>query len=315
MYMIADKQQTDERAILVTDHVAEAGRKIFLQQLRRMKGQEVGSRTGEDIESVHKMRVAVRRMRSLLRLVDDYYSGKSIAETERGLRDIARALGAIRDLDVLILDLQDFSAPLPPDARQQAEALVSRFDRRRAKRRRRLNAYFDSRGYRRTLRQLESFAKLKRKHRRRLRRPYDPHELRHVLPLLLHQRLASVRAYDTVLPAADDEHLHALRVECKRLRYAIEFFAPVLGSSAERCLALIRSLQDTLGRIHDIAVFVSRLQRLDKLPPAQAHLVEEYIERRNSELVELRVTFYAQRARFKTRAVQRDFSDALLVLR
>ena len=77
-----------------------------------MQGHEAGSRTGEDIESVHKMRVAVRRMRSLLQLTGDYYKGKSIAETERRLREIARALGAIRDLDVLILDLQQFSAPL-----------------------------------------------------------------------------------------------------------------------------------------------------------------------------------------------------------
>ena len=90
---------------------------------------------------------------------------------------------------------------------------------------------------------------MKRQHARRLWRPHDPHELRHVLPPLLHQRLASVRAYDSVLPAADDRRLHALRVECKRLRYAIEFFAPVLGSSAASFLPLIQAMQDTLGRI------------------------------------------------------------------
>ena len=107
-----------------------------------------------------------------------------------------------------------------------------------------------------------------------------------MLPSLLHQRLAIVSAYDAVLPAADDKRLHALRVECKRLRYAIEFFAPVLGASAARFLELVTAMQDTLGRINDIAVFVSRLQNLkETVPPEQAVIVEGYIAIRNEELI------------------------------
>ena len=301
--------------MLVTDPVAGAGRQVFLRQLCRMKAHEAGSRTGEDIESVHKMRVAVRRMRSLLNLVGDYFPRKTVAGAEKGLRLIARALGAIRDLDVLILDLQAFSATLPPADRQHAEALVSRLDRRRRKHRKRLNAFFDSKRYRRSVRQLERFATKKGVRARRPRPAHKPHELRHVLPVLLHQRLASVRAYDSALPAADDRHLHALRVDCKRLRYAIEFFAPVLGASAQSFLEQIMSMQDTLGRINDIAVFAGSVKRLDEQSPEQAALVENYIAQRNQELVRLRATFYAQWTRFNTRALQRKFSDALLVLR
>ena len=313
--MTTGKKQSEKRAILVTDHVAEAGRKVFRQHLRRMERQEAGSRSGEDIESVHKMRVAVRRMRSLLDLVGEYYPGKTVAATETALREIARALGAIRDLDVLILDLQQFSVSLSPEVNQRAQALISRLVRRRAKRRARLNRYFDSKRYQRSLRQLDSFAKQRRKRVRRLKRPYAPHELRHVLPSLLHWQLARVKAYDTVLPAADDTTLHALRVDCKRLRYAIEFFAPVLGSSVESFHALVLSMQDTLGRINDIDVFVGRLNRLDKLSLEQAAVVDGYIARRNEELIGLRAEFYQQWARFNTRAAQRKFSDALLVLR
>ena len=313
--MVADNKQAEKPAMLVNDHVAEASRKVFLGQLLRMKAQEAGSRTGEDIESVHKMRVAVRRMRSLLRLVSNYHRSKTVANIEKRLRQIARALGAIRDLDVLILDLQQFSATLPSDAQKQANALISRLERRRAKRRKRLNTFFDSKGYERSLRQLERFAENTSKRERRPKRRHEPHELRHVLPSLLHQCLASVRAYDTVLPASDDKRLHALRVECKRLRYALEFFAPVLGSSVGEFLALTTSMQDSLGRINDIAVFVSRLQGLGKLSPEQEALVEDYIASRNNELIRLRATFYEQWNRFNTRAVQRKFSDAILVLR
>ena len=313
--MGADNRRADTPAMQSRDHVSEAGRLILLQQLRRMQAQEAGSRTGEDIESVHKMRVAVRRMRSLLRLLDEYYPDKTVATAEKWLRQIARVLGAIRDLDVLILDLQRFSSTLPPESQQHIFALVSRLDRRRSKRRKRLNAFLDSKRYGRALRHLDKFAGKSGKRYRRPSRPHEPQELRHVLPGLLHRRLAVVSAYDAVLPAADDQRLHALRVECKRLRYAIEFFAPVLGASAASFLALITAMQDTLGRINDIAVFVNRLQALKKLSPEQAIIVESYIASRNSELVMLRATFYEQWARLNTRAQRRKFSDALLVLR
>ena len=313
--MGANNQQSDIPAMHGTDHVADAGRLIFLRQLRRMQAQEAGSRTGEDIESVHKMRVAVRRMRSLLRLLGDHYPGKPIAVAGKRLRRIARVLGAIRDLDVLILDLQEFSARLPAESQQHANALVSRLERRRAKRRKRLNAFLDSKRYERALRQLERFAGTKTGRASRPLRPHEPQELRHVLPSLLHQRLAIVSAYDAVLPNADDTRLHALRVECKRLRYAIEFFAPVLGASGTDFLALVTSMQDTLGRINDIAVFVSRLQNLKKLSPEQAAILNDYIASRNNELSALRATFYKQWARMNTRAQRRKFSDALLVLR
>ena len=88
--MGADNKQSDVPAMQGADHVAQAGRQIFSQQLRRMHAHEAGSRTGEDIESVHKMRVAVRRMRSLLRLVRDYYPDKTVARVQTRLRRIAR---------------------------------------------------------------------------------------------------------------------------------------------------------------------------------------------------------------------------------
>lgn len=117
------------------------------------------------------------------------------------------------------------------------------------------------------------------------------------------------------MPASNDRHLHSLRVDCKRLRYAIEFFAPVLGSSVESFLEQITSMQDTLGRINDIAIFVASTKGLDVKSAEQAALVENYVAHRNNELVRLRTTFYAQWTRFNTRALQRKFSDALLVLR
>ena len=313
--MNVEASSSDKSLFLVTDPMAEAGRKIFAGQVRRMRRQEAGSRSGADIESVHRMRVAIRRMRSLLKLIPDHYQVATVSKLETGLRDVARALGGIRDLDVLIVDLENYTVSLPRDQQAELLALIDRLDRRRVRRRERLNALFDSKGYRRFLRQLRRFSKTAGKGARRVTRSSAPHQVRHVLPLLLHQRLAQVKAYDAVLPATDINDLHELRVEFKQLRYAIEFFRPVLGTSADRFLESARAMQEFLGRIQDISVFMEAVGRLKKLTPEQSAVLESYCAARLAEQNRLREQFEELWTRFNNRATQRLFSDALLVLR
>ncbi|MCY4062353.1 MAG: CHAD domain-containing protein [Chloroflexi bacterium] len=315
--MAADSNRPKKKktAIHPTDPMAEAGRKIFARQLRRMKSHEAGSRTGEDIESVHQMRVAIRRMRSLFNLIGAYYRGKTVAAYGRGLREIARALGAIRDLDVLILDLQDFQAELPPAAQAALDPVIAILEDRRSACRVRLNRLFDSKRYSRFLHRFQRLTKRAGRGARRLKRRETPHQLRHLLPLLLHERLARVRAYDTVLPASDDSILHALRVEYKQLRYALEFFQPILGSSAGTFLAQVKAMQEILGRINDIAVFSETVASLDNLPAEQNAVLQSYLDARDAELVDLRERFNAAWTRFNSRATLRSFADSLLVLR
>ncbi len=315
--MAADSKspRKKKRDIQATDPMAEAGRKIFARQLRRMKSHEAGSRTGEDIESVHQMRVAIRRMRSLFNLIGAHYRRKTVMEYERGLREIARALGAIRDLDVLILDLQDFREDLPPASQEALEPVIALLEDRRRAFRVRLNRLFDSKRYSRFLRRFQRLTKRRGRGARKLKRRETPHQLRHVLPSLLHERLARVRAYDSVLPAADDTVLHALRVEYKQLRYALEFFQPILGRSAGAFLLQVKAMQEILGRINDIAVFSETVAGIDDLPAEQTAILQCYISARDAELAGLRTQFEVAWARFNNRATQRLFSDSLLVLR
>ena len=310
-----DSKPNKKREILPSDPVAEAGRRVFVRQLRRMKSHEAGSRTGADIESVHQMRVAIRRMRSLFNLIGAHYRHGNVSEFERGLREIARALGAIRDLDVLILDLGDFQASLPPDSQEALAQVVALLDDRRRVSRVRLNKLFDSKRYARFLRRFRRFTRRSGRGARKLKRREQPHQLRHVLPLLLHERLARVKAYDVALPAEDDAVLHDLRVECKQLRYALEFFQPILGKSAGRFLEQVKAMQTILGRLNDIAVFIDYVERLDDLPLEQAAVLQRYVSVRAAELAGLREQFKQAWRRFNTRASQRLFSDSLLVLR
>ena len=65
-------------AVAPTDNMAEAGRKVLLAELIRMLKHEAGSRTGEDIEDVHDMRVADSPDAQRLSPVAPYYKVKEV---------------------------------------------------------------------------------------------------------------------------------------------------------------------------------------------------------------------------------------------
>ena len=313
--MTTEPSKKAAREIQLQDPMAEAGRKLFARQIKAMIRHEKGSRSGEDIESVHQMRVAIRRMRTLYGLIGSHYRAKTAAKHGRNLRRIARALGRIRDLDVLILDLQDFQNGQPEHTHIPMDELIAILDARRRRFRSRLNGLFDSKSYARFLRQFSRFCRKRGRGAKRIAHGETPHQVRHVLPLLLHERLASVRAYDAVLPAKEDTTLHNLRVEFKQLRYALEFFSSLLGSSAGDYLVEVKAMQDLLGRINDIAIFAEYLCNLEDLTPEQAAALDSYTQDRERELEGLRVDFYEKWQAFNARARLRQFSDALLVLR
>jgi CHAD domain-containing protein len=81
-----------------------------------------------------------------------------------------------------------------------------------------------------------------------------PYQVRHVVPALIYDRYEVVRGYESVIEDAPIETLHALRIDCKRLRYSMEFFREVLGPEVEDVIKEVIVLQDHLGNLHDADV-------------------------------------------------------------
>jgi CHAD domain-containing protein len=290
------------------DTMAEAGRKVLLSEFVNMLKLEAGSRTGEDIEDVHHMRVAIRRMRSAFRLLRTYYRPKVMTRYGKPLRKVARTLGAVRDLDVLIADLKQYQSTLDEEEKSLVQSVVEQFDQDRVSARRKLNRLFDSKDYRRFVRDFSDFLSTEGEGARTLHSDeVTPVQLRHVLPGMIHDCLASVLAYDTALEDADGERLHGLRIEFKRLRYAVSLFEDTLGSQAKSFIADLKRIQDHLGRLNDIRVAQEYFDGHDALQP--------YTEQLNIEAAELMAAFPAVWSRFSTRKVQSKLSGALLNLR
>ena len=115
----------------LNEPMAEAVRKILRSQFQVMVDSEAGSRKGKNIDAVHDMRVATRRMRAAFRLFGSYFRPTAIAGFQKDLRKMGRALGAVRDLDVFNREAQIYLETLPEDRKDGLDPLFGQWERER----------------------------------------------------------------------------------------------------------------------------------------------------------------------------------------
>ncbi len=278
-----------------TDTMAEAGRKVLAFHFQKMLKEEEGARKGDDIEAVHKMRVATRRMRAALKMFAPYYKAKVVRKLEDDLRDTAKALGSVRDLDVALEHVDDYGSKLSEDARAGLEPLENDWRKQRDKARKKLVAHLDSNDYKRFVARFKDFVETPGKGV--LKTDDDevqPILVRHLAPAAIWDAFAEVRAYDRVVADAPVDTLHQLRIHSKRLRYTLEFFAEDLGPNAEAMVEAVTTMQDHLGELHDAHVsiatleaFLSQQSRKGRELPA----VQDYLKSRQEAEVHFCETF------------------------
>ncbi len=292
------------------DPMSEAGRKIFRYHFGEMVYHEPGTRLGEDAEALHDMRVATRRMRAAFRVFGDFFEPRVVAPYLKGLKRTGRALGPVRDADVLQEKALAYLDSLPESERDGMQSLFQAIDRHRKAARERMLRYLDT----------DKYTRFKERFGRFVRSDGmgslpvalvdgEPHpfRVRHVVPMAAYERLGAVRAYDEWVRVSDPplERLHALRIACKRLRYTLEFFETVLGPDTQAAIKQVVAIQDHLGALQDAVVASDILRQFlatgtwgkgapgESLPGASAPnpAVEAYLAARQAEMRHLVETF------------------------
>jgi CHAD domain-containing protein len=244
---------------------------------------EAGTRLGEDIEELHDMRVATRRMRAAFEVFRDAFEPNAVKPLFKGLRATGRALGRVRDLDVFIEKAQQYLDTLPQEQRSGLEPLLVLWENERQDDREKMLEHLNS----------EDYANFKRKFLKFVSTPgagarpvsaTSPQLVQHIVPALIYTRLAAVRAYGPILESATIQQLHSLRIEFKKLRYTLEFFREVLGEETGELIEEIKKLQDHLGDLNDADVACSILRQfLDEWESRQVY--RPISERENPEPV------------------------------
>jgi len=307
-----------------TDSLAEAGRKVLSFHFGRMLSHEPGTRLGNDIEALHDMRVATRRMRAAFRVFSSGFRQKTVKPLLVGLRATARALGQVRDLDVFIDKLQQYQQFLPENEQAGLQLLLETWSAKRDQARQEMLAYLDSKKYRRFKKDFLKFVTTPGLGVKPISDD-KPYQLRYLVPGLIYDRYEAVHAYETKLEKATPETLHQLRITFKQLRYALEFFGEILGEEGERVIEAVKALQDHLGELNDAEVASHSLRDLlaewdhnqaylpltERQSPTQ---LAAYLEAKLEERQRLLETFPLAWARFNQPDLRRNLALAIAAL-
>ena len=273
------------------DPLSEAGRKVLAMHLARMLQRESGTRDGRDIEELHKMRVATRRMRAVWRVFAQAYVPKRMKRYVSELREVAATLGAVRDLDVLTEGLEAYAARNEAD-RAWLEPLFAEWRRRREAARVVLLRELDSGGYTRFVDDYLAFVGTPGAGAAPVAAG-APHRVRQTVASLTWAAYEQVAAHDGTIAWADITTLHELRITGKRLRYTLESFSEVLGPGAPGLVSRVVDLQDHLGAINDASVAGSMAREFlaadgGRLPLPSAQAIGRYLASREREIGRLR---------------------------
>ena len=239
--------------LLAADTPLQAFRKIALAILEHLQSNQDGALSSNDPEFIHQMRVATRRLRSALRLFAPRLPATLSNDLLPELRTLTTLLGQARDLDVLLTEI---AAPvmyaLPGEPRMAA--LIGAVTKRQNSAREAAVRHMQSITYGRLLLLATTLL-----HQAPFTAATEPGtETDETLADFSSARIKRLRKKVLALAALvsidDPVSLHQLRIGIKRLRYALEFFSPLLaGKPLQRLLGRLTMLQDELGQLNDLA--------------------------------------------------------------
>lgn len=202
-----------------------------------------------DEEELHQMRVAARRLRVTLPLVARKPQGKRARRALRILRDVTRAGGGSRDLDV---SLALFDTSLREEKSPGARALRRSLQAARGRSHQRMtDGLLDL-----------DIARLRRCLKALLLRRAEG--LFTVLVRLRETAEAERAGIESALAGVADGYepaaLHGVRMRARRLRYQAEVVDALRGQESGAA-AMLREMQEVLGRVHDAWVLSEWLHR------------------------------------------------------
>ena len=278
--------------VLPEDHIAEAGRKVMRFHLARMLEREPGVRSGEDIVDVHKMRVATRRQRAAWRVFGEAYKQGRTKAHRNGLRDVARRLGAVRDLDVQLERAGAYRDEQSTAEQRAIEPLLAAWHQHRDDARALLIRELDSPGYERFLDDYLDFVRTEGAASAPVS-AVQPHRVRDTAPSRIWAAYEHVRTYEPVLRWADVTTLHELRIASKSLRYSLEFVQEALGDQSAPLIERVTDLQDHLGLLNDADVASSMtrtflVEHAGSLSSTENEAIGRFLVDREREIVRLR---------------------------
>lgn len=246
----------------------EATRVILRFLLKIMRINEAYIEKDLDTEFLHDFRVSIRRTRSALGQIKNVFPEETTRRFQTDFVFVGKLTNRLRDLDVYLLEKNSYRAMLPDTLRNDIDPLFDYLREERSKALKEVVRSLKSKKYARIFRNWEEF----------LNEPGQdsPAALNANLPIIdlarkrIHKKYRNIlNTGSLILENTEDEMLHALRIECKKLRYLMEFFSSLFPQKKINArIEQMKKLQDNLGEFNDLCVHEKYLLDIAKDLPA-----------------------------------------------
>ncbi|MFC2054692.1 CHAD domain-containing protein [Chloroflexota bacterium] len=232
----------------------EAVKRILRFLLEVMEKNEPGIQADIDTEFLHDYRVAVRRARSALTQLKHVFPPEKTERYKNDFANLGETTNLLRDLDVYLLKEEAYKSMLPVVLRGDIAPMFAYLREKRSKSLMDVVNVLGSVEYGRIKKDWELF--LKEPAAENHAAPYARWSIIDLAQERIYKRYRSViRDGRLALQDPQEKQLHLLRIECKKLRYLIEFFADLFPpKKIAMVLKLLRRLQDNLGDFNDLCI-------------------------------------------------------------
>lgn len=230
--------------------LSTALKEILTANFKMMRLNEPGVLQDIDTEFLHDYRVCGRRMRSALSRIKGVLKEETAGQLQNDLKRIGQFTGPVRDWDVFLLRRAGFERVLPEEFHKGLGKLMSNCARRRSMAFSSLNSFLESKEYNEIIARIDATLNDFERH---LTADAD---LKASAAGWIQARYKKVRKQGAELnDHSADSAFHNLRIECKKLRYLLEFFQSAFNKKAVRkATGLLKKLQDNLGNMNDMSV-------------------------------------------------------------
>jgi len=207
-----------------------------------------------DTEFLHDFRVAIRRTRSALGQIKSVFPQNMTGRFKKDFAFVGKLSNQLRDLDVYLLKEDTFKAMLPPALCNDIDPLFDYLRKKRSKALQKVISGLESKKYAQIMQDWETFLNEPQQDS-----PTAANVGRPIINLarkrIYKQYRRTVEDGNRILENTEDEKLHALRIECKKLRYLMEFFSSLfVPNKINVLIRQLKKLQDNLGDFTDLCV-------------------------------------------------------------
>ncbi len=240
----------------------DAAKTIFFDLVKTVKQNEDGIKKNIDTEFLHDFRVAVRRIRSALTQIKEVFPEKDVKRFKKNFAILGKNTNRLRDLDVYLLEKEKYTQMLSDDLSSGLETVFTKLTHERKTEQKKLTRFIKTEKYKKIIINFETY--LEKTSSDSQNAPNSNVKILELACRFIWKKYNQIlKKGRKINDSTPDPVLHELRIECKKLRYLLEFFSSLFPENETSIIIKhLKKLQDNLGDFNDLYVQQQSLKEM-----------------------------------------------------